>query len=151
MKKLILAPLFVIIASFGFSQSLDLIDGYFYKNGMIYTGTYTEFWPNNKTKMIQHIQNGLADGITELFFEDGKINEQRSYLEGQKHGDWYIYNEQGVKISEANYRHNKKNGIWHVWNDNGILLYEMYYSNGEKIGKWMIWDEKGNIIMERQY
>ena len=151
MKKLLLFASFFLLFTTVFSQSLELIDGHYYKNDMLYSGTYTEYWPDKHVKMVQHIKNGMLDGTTELYSDSGKLLEQRSYLEGMKHGLWLIFNESGVKISEAGYRHDKKNGIWHIWNDDGNLLYEMYYSNGEKVGKWMVWDETGKVVMERQY
>jgi len=151
MKKNILIALFIVMAGGAFSQSLEYSEGYFYKNGMLYTGTYTESWPNSNPKLVQSISNGLEEGISELYFENGKIQEQRSYSEGKKHGIWITFDTTGVKISEANYRHNKKDGIWRIWDESGKLRYEMYYSNGEKTGTWRIWDEKGTMTSERNY
>jgi antitoxin component YwqK of YwqJK toxin-antitoxin module len=151
MKKIALIAFLLLTITSVYSQSLEYSEGYYYKNGMLYTGTYTEYWPNKNVKLVQNISNGLEDGISELNFENGKLQEQRSYQDGQKHGIWYTYNESGVKIAEANYRHNKKDGIWRIWDESGKIRYEMYYSNGEKTGTWRIWDEMGNLTNERNY
>ena len=151
MKKSALIAVLLIATISAFSQALEYSEGFYYKNGMLYSGTYTENWPNKNVKVIQDIRNGLEDGITEIYFENGKIQEQRSYLEGQKHGIWFTYNEAGTKLSEAYYRHNKKDGIWRIWDETGKLRYEMYYSNGEKTGIWRIWDETGKLTSERNY
>ena len=151
MKKITLLSILLITLTSVYSQSLEYSEGYYYKNGMLYTGTYTEYWPKQTVKLVQNISNGLDDGITEVYFENGKLQEQRSYFEGQKHGIWYTYNEAGAKIAEANYRHNKKDGIWRIWDENGTIRYEMYYSNGEKTGTWRIWDENEKLTGERNY
>lgn len=151
MKKLIFISILLLTITNVYSQALEYSEGYYYKNGMLYSGTYTEYWGNKNPKLVQNISNGLEDGITELYFENGKLLEQRSYLEGQKHGLWNTYNEEGLKIAEANYRHNKKDGIWRIWDEKGTLRYEMYYSNGDKTGTWRTWDENGKLTGERNY
>ena len=151
MKKIYILSVLLLIYVGVYSQTLEYSEGFYYKNGMLYSGTFTENWPNNNIKIVQTIRNGQEDGITEIYFENGILQEQRSYLEGQKHGIWYTYNEAGAKIAEANYRHHKKDGIWRIWDDEGRLRYEMYYSNGEKTGVWRIWDETGTLISERNY
>ena len=130
MKKIHLIAFLCLISASVFGQALEYSEGFYYKNGMLYSGTYTENWPNKNVKVVQAIRNGLEDGITEIYFENGKIQEQRSYLEGQKHGIWFTYNEAGTKLSEAYYRHNKKDGIWRIWDETGKLTSERNYSPG---------------------
>jgi antitoxin component YwqK of YwqJK toxin-antitoxin module len=151
MKKLFIIIIVLLASAKLYSQNLEYSDGYYYKNGMLYSGTYIENWSDDHVKMVQSIRNGLEDGITELYFMNGQLQEQRSYLEGQKHGLWITYNESGVKIAEANYRHDKKDGIWRIWDDKAVLRYEMYYTNGDKTGTWRQWDETGKLINERSY
>lgn len=151
MKKILLITFLLLASSGVFSQSLEYSEGYFYKNGMLYTGTYTEYWPNKNVKLVQNIRNGVEDGVSEIYFEQGKLQEQRSYFEGEKHGIWSTYNASGTKVAEANYRHNSKDGIWRIWDEYGKIRYEMYYSNGEKTGTWRMWDENGKLLNERDY
>ncbi|MFA5972212.1 MAG: hypothetical protein WC780_07670 [Lentimicrobiaceae bacterium] len=112
MKKLLLLSILPLTISSVYNQALEYSEGFYYKNGMLYTGTYTEYWPDKTVKMVRNISNGLEDGITEIYFENGKLQEQRSYLEGQKHGLWTTFDETRIKIAEANYSHNKKG--WHL-------------------------------------
>ena len=65
-----------------------------------------------------------------LYKEDGNIKQigKISYnLQGQKHGEWLI------------------------WDDNSQLRIQMFYENGVRKGKWKIYDQHGILINERDY
>ena len=65
-----------------------------------------------------------------LYKADGSIKQigKVSYnLQGQKHGEWLI------------------------WDDNSQLRIQMFYENGVRKGKWKIYDQHGILINERDY
>ena len=135
-----------------FSQIIRVENAkYFDKNHDLYNGVYEEFFDNGNKKLEMHLLNGEQDSVTIIYFDDGRINELRSYSKGLMHGKWETYNDKGQKLAEAWYRRDKKDGIWRIWDDNGTLRYEMPYSNGNKIGTWKIFNEKGVLISERKY
>jgi antitoxin component YwqK of YwqJK toxin-antitoxin module len=51
-------------------------------------------------------------------------------------------------VAEANYKNGKKHGDWFIWDDNGTMRFEMHYTNGEKTGLWKMFDENGNLVSE---
>jgi antitoxin component YwqK of YwqJK toxin-antitoxin module len=120
-------------------------------NGNPYTGSYIEYYPSGAKKDEIHLRNGLKEGICLLFFDDGQLNEIRSYKQGKMHGTWITYNQKGTKIGEANYSQNLKNGKWYIWDENGTLRYEMFYLDGEKVGIWLMWNEKGELAGHKEY
>ena len=124
---------------------------YFDSNHNLFTGKYEEFFENGNKKLEMYLKNGEQDSISILYFEDGKINEIRSYEQGLMHGKWETYNSKGLKLAEAWYRNDKKDGIWRIWDESGILRYEMPYSNGQKIGTWKIYNEKGELITSKVF
>lgn len=148
-QTVLIISLFIACSLAG--QSLEFSEGYYYKNGMLYTGTHIQYYPDAKVKSVQHIINGQEDGITEVYFESGLLQERRTYKEGMKDGLWITYNESGVCIAEAYYEKNKKSGCWKIWDESGQLRYEMYYSEGLKTGTWKQWDAAGNLISEKKY
>ena len=131
MTKKLTFTLFLLLYSYQiFSQQLVLHNGYYYTDNTqstLYTGPYTEVYPSGALKLEMFIKNGLPDGIYVVYFENGKIEEVRSYYEGKFHGTWRTYDKNGILIAEAHYNKGKKNGIWRIWDDNGILRYEMRY------------------------
>jgi Uncharacterized protein conserved in bacteria len=67
-----------------------------------------------------------------IYFNQAKINEIRTYTNGEKDKKWETWNEAGKKLSEANFVMGKKSGKWFVWDENGTLRYDMEYLNGDK-------------------
>ncbi len=130
---------------------LEYRDGYYYKNGMLYTGTHVYRYEEGTVKMEMNVRNGLLDGITRVYFPNGIQQEQRCYQDGEIDSLWITWNEKGVRIGEARYRLGKKEGFWYIWDDNGTKRYEMFYKDGSKAGTWYMWDENGILVSEKNY
>jgi hypothetical protein len=151
MKKSLLLLFIFFIAAGSFGQKLEVVDGRYYKRGMLYSGTHIEHYSNGKDSMLMNILNGCENGPMELYFPSGARMEHREYNNGKKTGIWLTWDEKGTKIGEASYLDGIKNGTWYIWNSQGILLYEMHYLDGTKTGIWKQWDDKGKLLMERAY
>lgn len=151
-KILLLIALWGYFSLVTFAQLNKGEDGLYYdENKDLYSGLYIEFNSNGSKRVELPLKNGIKDGEVKLFFEDGSLNEIRSYKEGKMHGIWTMWNEQGTKIGVANYRNNLKDGEWLVWDENGVLRFSMYYEKGKKTGIWKMWDEKGTLISESDH
>lgn len=150
LKSLIVAIGF--IPTLGFAQITIGEDGLYYQSkNQLYTGTYSEPIGSTGINNTYSIKEGLKDGESILYYENGNKKEVRSYLKGKMHGAWFTWNEKGVKTAEAYYTNDKKDRDWIVWDDNGVKRYEMFYKEGQKIGIWKMWDESGKLTMEKQY
>lgn len=134
-----------------YSQELEYRDGYYFKDGMLYTGTHTEYFENGETKVIRNIKDGTEHGKVTLFHSNGNKNEERTYVMGLKEGVWISWSEEGIKIAEASYKNDLKHGYWYVWDHSGVKRYEMYYQEGKKSGTWYMWNEKGELVNKREY
>jgi antitoxin component YwqK of YwqJK toxin-antitoxin module len=97
------------------------------------------------------LKEGKFDGPTKLYFDNGQLEEIRSFKNGMMHGKWEKWNSQNIKIAEASYVENKKDGKWYVWDDNGTLRYDMTYELGNKTGTWFMYDEKGALSSKKDY
>lgn len=149
-----LATLFALIfvSSLAVSaQYIKEVDGLYLADSTPYTGTYKSYYDNFNPKVEMNLDQGKKDGITKLFFEDGSINEIRSYKNNLMDGTWITYNEKGLKIAEADYTKGKKDGTWKIWDDNGTLRVEMTYNKGKKTGVWKQWNEEGKLLGEKAY
>lgn len=124
---------------------------YFDSKHNLYNGKYEEFYNNGNRKLVMYLKNGEQDSTTLLYFENGKINEIRSFKNGLMHGKWETFDFKGQKLAEAWYCNDKKDGSWRIWDENGILRCEMSYRNGNRTGEWKIYNEKGELLTQKLY
>jgi len=150
-NNLIITLCFLCLSFQAFSQELEMKEGRYFKKGMLYSGTHTEYFENGLVSLELNIRNGLEHGALDYYFSNGVQKEHREYRDGKKHGTWITWNEQGIRMAEASYYQDVKDGTWFVWNPQGVLLYEMHYQNGLKTGTWRQWNEEGILVMERNY
>jgi len=148
--SLIFTILILTILS-GYAQQINEINGVYYTNDKPYTGSYIANYDNGKPRIEMNLIDGLKNGAVKVYFENGELNEIRSYKRNIMDGTWLTYNENKVKVAEAHYLDGKKDGKWYIWDDNGKLIYELEYSAGEKTGTWKNYDKNGNLINERAY
>jgi antitoxin component YwqK of YwqJK toxin-antitoxin module len=152
MKKLtLLFGIIILIVFSAYSQDIKEVDGVYYSGSTPFTGKYTAYYENGKTKIEMNLIDGLKDGVVKVNFENGELNEIRSYKRNVMNGDWFTYNENKIKVAEAHYLDGKKDGKWFIWNDNGNLIYELEYTLGEKTGIWKNYDKTGKLLSERSY
>jgi antitoxin component YwqK of YwqJK toxin-antitoxin module len=152
MKKILIITGFILLVfSSSKAQDIQEVDGLFYTNGELYSGTYKTHYDNGQVKMEMKVKNGKKHGKVKIYFENGGLNEIRSYKNNLMHGKWEMYNDNHILVSVARYKNGKKHGKWIIWNDEGMLLYELQYTNGQKTGTWKSYDGAGNLVNERKY
>jgi antitoxin component YwqK of YwqJK toxin-antitoxin module len=140
----------VVISSSG--QALLKDDGLYYnKQGKVYTGIGYEYYADSTIRSESTIVDGKLEGMTKIFFENGKLEEIRSFKKGMMHGKWEKWNKDQVRVAEANYKNNLKDGKWFVWDDKGTLRYDMTYEQGKKVGTWYMYDDKGKLTDKKSY
>lgn len=72
--------------------------------------------------------------------------------EGERHGVWKYFTEQGRELSVTDYIHGKKNGFSVVYFPNGMPHYRGEYKNDKPVGLWTIYDEQtGKVKTEQEY
>ena len=70
---------------------------------------------------------------------------------GQRHGKWTFYNEQGLELSSTHYEHGVKHGISVVKYPNGQIHYFGEYVNDKQTGVWKTFDQKGQLEQEKKF
>jgi antitoxin component YwqK of YwqJK toxin-antitoxin module len=99
-------------------------------------------WKGNKHIMIKEI-NYFPNGEIEI---EGELNE-----DGQKHGVWIYWYNNGKKWLEENYQNDVRHGELIEWYMSGDKSFEGEYENGLPAGKWTFWDEDGNKTNQTIY
>lgn len=92
--------------------------------------------------------NGIENGISTSYYEDGKESRREYYLNGQLDGSSYKYYENGRKSFEGSYLNGKPDGQHVAWYEDGKLHYVKNYENGKLIGWQREFNEDGTLLYE---
>jgi antitoxin component YwqK of YwqJK toxin-antitoxin module len=90
-------------------------------------------------------KEGEIHGIYKTWRNDGTLEGEHEYKNGNldgKYVKWYVC---GQKYYELSYKNCKKEGIFKQWDYNGIIRMEGEYKDGLMIGIWKEWHRTGQI------
>lgn len=107
----------------------------------IFLLTYNSFAQN--TNEVSYEKQGDLVAVT-TYYENGSIKEQGFYKNKKLHGEWNMYNQDGIKIAKAYYTNGKKSGTW-MFLKNGIVT-EVNYDENNKIADVHKWNEEAVAI-----
>lgn len=156
--------LFILLLTVVFTQ--DLIENVTesYNNGFPKTIKYftsisnaielskiKTFHENGKVENEINYNNGEYDGEWISYYENGQLLVFGLYDNGKKDGKWLTYHENGQKISSENYQDNILHGEWYTYFANGQTKYNGKYIDGKKDGKWIVYYESGRKKIEEIY
>lgn len=85
---------------------------------------------------IENYTKGKLNGIRKVFYKNGKIAEEATYVNGIKNGPYKSYTEKGAVMEESNYKNGKYNGIAIFRDVNGTIISKGSFVNAEKRGVW---------------
>ena len=90
--------------------------------------------------------DGLHNGKFSSFYDNGKLKQKGSYLNGEKVGSWLSWSENGLLISKTGFdNHGNRDGKWTVWNNKGDHYAVVLYESGKRISNWKIVTKNGQI------
>lgn len=93
---------------------------------MVALFTSAGFAQNDKAESTYEKQGDLV-AVTN-YYENGSVKEQGFYKDKKLHGEWKMYNQEGVLIVKAYYANGKKTGKWLFIKD-GVLTEVDYSGN----------------------
>lgn len=102
---------------------------------------------------VKEVLTEVKDGIfTQYYPGKKKIKFQgQQDTEGERHGIWYFYAENGTKISMTEFRHGKKNGVSLKRFSDGRVHYTGEYADDIQVGIWKTYDETGKLMDSTNY
>ena len=135
MKKLLTILCLVMVASC--SQEPEILTGPFLiRDGIKY---------DQKT-------NKPIEGITQKFYENGQLNEQAHYKNGQLQGIWEEFHENGQLKVQRNYKDGKiADGLAEEYHEDGQLEVKENYKDGEVHGLSEEYHENGQLSEKGNY
>jgi len=80
-------------------------------------------------------ENGIQNGISKVYYENGQIKEECNYVDGHINGICRTYFKDGSINFEGNYVMDKKNGPFKLYQSPGKLLMTGSYKNDRLDGE----------------
>jgi len=94
---------------------------------------------------------GMSEGMNEIKYPSGQLKMKGEIVQGERHGLWTSYYENGLKWSEDSYNLGARDGKCVSFYGNGQVRYIGYYTNNVKSGKWDFFDEQGNLTKSENF
>lgn len=122
----------------------------------LYIGTSRDsiwrFYDDNQLlKSTEPYNNGVIDGVLTIFYPNGQISEEITYVKGKKHGPWTRYGRGSGKQLIAGYNNDKLHGSYKTYNSNGVCDVDGQYVNGIEDGAWKIYDSEEDSYYTMKY
>ncbi len=115
-------------------------------------GTYMAFYDSAVTILENgSVVDGLKEGRWILYFNQGGIWQDRTYVHGMLTGESTSYYEDGTKQAEGDMKNNRETGGWTWFYESGNPQCKVTYKNGLKIGTQVFWNELGDVVKEEEY
>lgn len=78
-----------------------------------------EFFPNKQERLGGALKNGKEEGKWYVFYQDGTVQTEVSYMDGIQHGVYNLYREDGKPLIKGHYDHGNCDGTWYWYDTNG--------------------------------
>ena len=103
-----------------------------YKDGLK-TGLWTRFYENGQLEWQLEYINGEENGLSKMYHESGKLSARVKMVDGEENGLLEIYYENGQLAVRGEYVNGKKNGIRERYSIDGELELREVWEDGELV------------------
>ncbi|MCW2118150.1 toxin-antitoxin system YwqK family antitoxin [Flavobacterium sp. 7A] len=125
------------------NPNLVLDNGIYYFHKKVYSGYVKEMYALAFTKCIFSFFGGKQQGLSLIYYVDGKLKESRSYKEGKSFGRHYGYWENGNPRFDYIYVNDRREGLHKQWYESGGKYSFLTYKNDREEGMQRAWRENG--------
>ena len=113
-------------------------------NTSVFAQLHTYKWTNGNKKAEGVVKDGLEQGKWTFWSKEGVIQQEVTYKDGEFHGEYINYNDEGKKVEQGNFVHSMKEGECKVWYENGQLELVGYNKIGYRDSLWTFYYPSGN-------
>jgi uncharacterized protein len=123
--------------------------------------TVTEYYETGVISRVITLRNGVPEGVSREYDEDGTIARAMIYAAGKvigdgivdeggnKQGPWEEFFTDGGLRAKGTYINNKRTGEWVFYHENGKPEQEgSFDEQGRAVGKWVWYYDNGNLWRE---
>ncbi|MFP4367383.1 MAG: toxin-antitoxin system YwqK family antitoxin [Bacteroidales bacterium] len=134
----------------------------FYENGtMAAEGLYIEekkdsiwkyysYYDNQLTSMETYAL-GIKQGLTGVYYPNGKFSETFWYEDDLRNGPWMQYYENGRVRLEAGFENDQRHGEFIFYLPSGRTEIKGQYHDNKMHGEWTYYDETGKVVSVINY
>ncbi len=116
-----------------------------YKKG-VRVGKWTFLYPNGKIREeVTYNEQGQAEGNRKTYFENGNLESEETYQEGELQGLTSSYDYQGTKYATVNYAKGKGEGEVIYYHSNGQKRFTVDLVNDKKHGEYFSYFDNGQV------
>ena len=111
-------------------------------------------YDNGQVQLIQFVANEGGKEVVmkeQRFHENGQLEMEGDFEEGERHGIWKAYFKNGQLQSEGEFNKGIREGYSKVYYSNGHLMYEGQYSKDQKTGHWKFYNDSGVLVNEKDF
>lgn len=128
-------------------------DIFYYKDDIKpYTGIcITTFSENENVKAKRSYVCGMMNGPTTIYYANGQLNKKGTYKNGEYHGKWEGWYEDGTKSFVITHAEGLLEGNYITYHKNGNIKEKGAYKDNNKYGQWQYFDKGGNLVDQKTY
>lgn len=93
----------------------------------------------------------IVNGHSVILRPGGQKLMEGDMRDGERHGQWTSYFENGQMQSRSDYEHGRLEGPTVVFRSDGALNYAGQYHDGKQVGTWKFHDETGALAKTVEY
>ena len=98
-----------------------------------------------------HTQEGIKEGLEEIYYEEGKLAYKVNNTQGKRHGEMHWYDQKGRHLEVIHYDHGLRHGHNQIFFDNGNLRIEVKYIHDKKEGLEKYYFSNGMLASKVNY
>lgn len=102
-------------------------------NICIHEDTLKVYYPNGTLQSYDIICNGLKNGVSCFYLEDGTPEKCLAYKNDSLNGKSVHFFPNGKIRMEVYFKRGKLDGSYKIYDENGIVIRELMYENGKAI------------------
>ena len=106
-----------------------------------------EIWEHPDLEILKT----MKEGSCKTFYESGNLKEDISLKNGEYHGLYIYFNENGISEIKGMYKEGLEHGPWVEFYSDGQTRETGTYKEGELDGVWVFYKEDGDIISEEVF
>lgn len=111
-------------------------------------GEWTYYHMNGKTKEKTMYKNGLRDGSSEQWYDNGEKRSVYTYKADKENGAYEQYGYSGYLKESGTMTNGVLTGVGKVYHENDQVMYEMNFANGKVNGDFKEYDFRGTLKMD---
>ena len=116
----------------------------FNKNGLL-DGESREYYEEGDIQSVSSFKNNVADGIFISYYQNGNIKDKQNYKNGNEEGEGLFYYENGQLEEKYFLKNGEIDGEAFAYYPSGKLEVKDFFKDGKKEGESIFYHENGNI------